>query len=239
MKNLNEMRKLAGLPLVESVETVEEAKPDFLDIDKDGDKEESMKKAANDAKKVDEADETLEESDIEESVRDATDRIYDMMDEGILDAETVVTACLKYMSEDEVADMAQANEFFYDEEDAYESAEDTISAASDRWLGEDDDLAEGGVGTLLKKAFLGTDKALRAGDKALATGAKTVAGAVKSADNAAGALSRRRAVSRAMRDPDAYRPSHRASNALSKAAVGGTAAAGLASALDKDKEGPQ
>jgi len=25
-------------------------------------------------------------------------------------------ACLKYMSEDDVADMAQANEFFYDDE---------------------------------------------------------------------------------------------------------------------------
>ena len=33
----------------------ESAKPDFLDIDKDGDKEESMKKAAKDAESVDEA----------------------------------------------------------------------------------------------------------------------------------------------------------------------------------------
>jgi hypothetical protein len=29
----------------------EEAKPDFLDLDRDGDKEESMKSAAKDAKK--------------------------------------------------------------------------------------------------------------------------------------------------------------------------------------------
>ncbi len=34
----------------------EEAKPDFLDLDKDGDKEESMKKAAEDAKEKKEMD---------------------------------------------------------------------------------------------------------------------------------------------------------------------------------------
>lgn len=43
----------------EYFESVNEAKPDFLDIDKDGDKKESMKKAAKDAKKkkVDESEE--------------------------------------------------------------------------------------------------------------------------------------------------------------------------------------
>ena len=76
--------------------------------------------------------------DLEEGTRDATNRIYDMMDEGVLDVKTVVTACLQYMSEDEVADMAQANDFFYDEEDAYESVEDMISSASKKWLDTDD-----------------------------------------------------------------------------------------------------
>ena len=49
--------------------------------------------------------------------REATDLILTMIDEGVLDRDTVILACLKYMSEDDVRDMAQINEFFYDEED--------------------------------------------------------------------------------------------------------------------------
>jgi hypothetical protein len=37
------------------------------------------------------------------------------MDEGILDARTVADACLNYMSEAEVDDMASDNSFFGDE----------------------------------------------------------------------------------------------------------------------------
>lgn len=55
--------------------------------------------------------------------RYATDRILEMIEEGILDKDTVIMACLKYMSEDEVADMAHANEFFLDEEDTEEEEE--------------------------------------------------------------------------------------------------------------------
>ena len=54
--------------------------------------------------------------------RQATDKILEMVEEGILDKDTVIMSCLKYMSEDDVADMANSNEFFineeeYDEED--------------------------------------------------------------------------------------------------------------------------
>ena len=49
--------------------------------------------------------------------REATDRILTMVEEGLLDRDTVIMACLKYMSEDDVRDMAHANEFFYDEEE--------------------------------------------------------------------------------------------------------------------------
>jgi hypothetical protein len=48
--------------------------------------------------------------------RKATNRILDMIDAGLLDKDQVILACLKYMSEDEVADMAHANEFFMDED---------------------------------------------------------------------------------------------------------------------------
>lgn len=52
--------------------------------------------------------------------RQATNRVLEMVEEGVLDRDTVIMACLKYMSEDDVADMAHSNEFFMttnDEED--------------------------------------------------------------------------------------------------------------------------
>ena len=48
----------------ETEEVIEESKPDFLDLDKDGDKEESMKKAAKDKKEK--ADESVEEMSVSE-----------------------------------------------------------------------------------------------------------------------------------------------------------------------------
>jgi len=48
--------------------------------------------------------------------RHTTERILLMVEEGILDKDTVIMACLKYMSEDEVADMANINEFLDNEE---------------------------------------------------------------------------------------------------------------------------
>ena len=48
--------------------------------------------------------------------REATDKILTLVEEGLLDRDTVIMACLKYMSEDDVRDMAHINEFFYDEE---------------------------------------------------------------------------------------------------------------------------
>ena len=49
--------------------------------------------------------------------RNATNRLLEMIEEGILDRDTVIMACVKYMSEDDVADMCHANEFFYEEEE--------------------------------------------------------------------------------------------------------------------------
>ena len=50
-------------------------------------------------------------------VRKATDKILEMVEEGILDKDTVIMSCLKYMSEDDVADMAHCNEFFLEDEE--------------------------------------------------------------------------------------------------------------------------
>ena len=49
-------------------ETIEEAKPDFLDLDKDGDKEEPMKKAAKDKEEMKEEDTTPEQYEKNERV---------------------------------------------------------------------------------------------------------------------------------------------------------------------------
>jgi hypothetical protein len=40
-----------------------------------------------------------------------------MIEDGILDPQTVLEACLSYMSEADVADMAHSNEFLEEEED--------------------------------------------------------------------------------------------------------------------------
>ena len=46
-----------------------------------------------------------------------TNMLLEMIDDGILDRDDVITACVKYMSEDEVKDMMQCNEFIEPEDD--------------------------------------------------------------------------------------------------------------------------
>jgi hypothetical protein len=66
-------------------------------------------------------------------MREATNRILELVEEGLLDRDTVIMACLKYMSEDDVSDMAHANEFFLDEEEDEEDEE---------WDGQPDEAQE-------------------------------------------------------------------------------------------------
>lgn len=44
------------------------------------------------------------------NTRKVTNQILEMIEEGILDPQTVVEACLAYMSEADVADMARSND---------------------------------------------------------------------------------------------------------------------------------
>jgi len=70
--------------------------------------------------------------------REATTKILEMVEEGVLDRDQVIMACLKYMSEDDVADMAHANEFFYEEdEDDYE--DEGEPSEDDEWRDFDPD----------------------------------------------------------------------------------------------------
>jgi hypothetical protein len=66
-------------------------------------------------------------------MREATNRILELVEEGLLDRDTVIMACLKYMSEDEVRDMAESNEFFLDEDEDEEDEE---------WDGQPDEAQE-------------------------------------------------------------------------------------------------
>ena len=53
-------------------------------------------------------------------VRQATNKILEMIDEQLLDPKAVVMMCLKWMSEDSAAEMAEANELFEIEEEEEE-----------------------------------------------------------------------------------------------------------------------
>ena len=55
--------------------------------------------------------------------RQETNRLLEMIDDGMLDPKAVVTMCVKYMSEDDVADMMDCNELserFDEDEEDYE-----------------------------------------------------------------------------------------------------------------------
>ena len=56
--------------------------------------------------------------------RQFTNKLLEMLEEGLLDKDTVILACVKYMSEDDVKDMMHCNEFLYDEEEEEEEDEE-------------------------------------------------------------------------------------------------------------------
>ena len=66
------------------------------------------------------------------SVRQATNKLLEMVEEGMLDRDSVILACVKYMSEDQVRDMCHMNEFFAGTEDEDE-AEDPLNDFN--WVG--------------------------------------------------------------------------------------------------------
>ena len=60
--------------------------------------------------------------------RKYTNMLLDMVEGGMLDRDTVIMACVKFMSEDEVQDMMEANEFV---EDEYEDEEPDVDEAQE------------------------------------------------------------------------------------------------------------
>ena len=51
------------------------------------------------------------------NARENTDKLLEMVEDEVLSKDQVIMACVKYMSESDVADMCDINEFFYEEED--------------------------------------------------------------------------------------------------------------------------
>jgi hypothetical protein len=50
-------------------------------------------------------------------LRATTNKVLAAIEEGLLDRDTVIRACLDYMSESDVLAMANCNEFFWDDEE--------------------------------------------------------------------------------------------------------------------------
>lgn len=55
--------------------------------------------------------------------REATNKLLEYVEEGMLDRDSVIMACVKWMSEDDVAEMCRINDFFYDEDEEDEDDE--------------------------------------------------------------------------------------------------------------------
>jgi hypothetical protein len=57
--------------------------------------------------------------------REYTNKLLEMVEEGLLDRDTVIMACVKYMSESDVQDMMESNEFVPEEdEDDYDGPDE-------------------------------------------------------------------------------------------------------------------
>lgn len=51
--------------------------------------------------------------------REATNKLLEMVDEGLLDAKDLAGMCLKWLSEDDVEELAKANDLLVDEENFF------------------------------------------------------------------------------------------------------------------------
>jgi hypothetical protein len=81
-----------------------------------------------------------------------TNKLLEMMDEGVLDPRLLAESALRYMSEDDVADMAWATGIVY--EDDEEDADDDDSMDGDH----ESALASAGFGTDEDYGYFGGDE---------------------------------------------------------------------------------
>lgn len=67
--------------------------------------------------------------------REYTNKVLQAVEEGMLDRDLVIMACLKYMSEDSVKDMCEANEFFEYEDEEDEEDDNGEDIDNFNWVG--------------------------------------------------------------------------------------------------------
>ena len=155
---------------VENEETVEEAKPDFLDIDKDGDKKESMKKAAKDKEddeKVDESaeedlDEELEEAIMVSAEGDEAAQLLSILQLAGMSASAPMPEPAP-MSEPEMGPMEPGMEMqdeYSNSPDEFEQDMDSVIASGDDLHREKDQYAASAPGDNPMKAFEGKFKSI-------------------------------------------------------------------------------
>ena len=65
--------------------------------------------------------------------REYTNKLLELVEDGLLDRDTVIMACVKYMSEDDVKDMMESNEFILEDDEDDEDSE---------WDGQPDEAQE-------------------------------------------------------------------------------------------------
>jgi len=68
--------------------------------------------------------------------REYTNRLLQMVDDGLLDRDMVIMACVKYMSESDVQDMMEANEMI---EEEWEDEDDGQPTEQEEWASFDAD----------------------------------------------------------------------------------------------------
>jgi hypothetical protein len=73
-----------------------------------------------------------------EMARKQTNYLLELIDSGMIDAETVVTMALKYMSEDEVADMMRVNDILVEDDEEFGDYYDSVDE-SQEWYDYDPD----------------------------------------------------------------------------------------------------
>lgn len=160
---------------VETEETVEEAaKPDFADIDGDGDKEEPMKKAAKDKKedeKVDEAVDEAAEEELEEAAEEELEEAIMVSAEGDEAAQLLSILQLAGMPapapapvpapmEPEMGPEMDMQDEYSNSPDEVEQDVDAVIASGDDLHSEKDQYAAAQDGDNPMKAFEGKFKAI-------------------------------------------------------------------------------
>jgi len=63
--------------------------------------------------------------------RKQTNYLLELIDSGMIDAEAVVTMALKYMSEDEVADMMRCNDILVEDDEEFGDYDDSVDEAQE------------------------------------------------------------------------------------------------------------